>query len=89
MRCLGLAVHSVALQKQSRLDAKELAKFSRLRRADASLSCQSLMHMAALSENWLEIRCRLSGVLQEKLELFGRGAIVRRERVPAVVVFDQ
>jgi hypothetical protein len=47
------------------------------------------MHMAALSENGLEVRCRLPGVLQEKLELFGGRAIVRREYVPPVVVLDQ
>src|ERR1019366_298270 len=77
------------LEKQSRADAKELAEFSRLRRADASLPRQGLMHMAALSENGSEVRCRFPGVLQEELELLGGGAIVRRECLPAVVVFDQ
>ena len=47
------------------------------------------MHMAALSENGLEVQSRLPGVLQEELELFGGGAIVRRECVPAVVVLHQ
>jgi hypothetical protein len=79
----------VELEKQSGADAKELAEFSRLRRADAALPGQSLMHMAALSENAPEIRCRFPGVLQEELEPFGGGAIVRRECVPAVVVLDQ
>jgi hypothetical protein len=50
-------------EKQSGADAKELAEFSRLRRADASLPPQSLMHVAALPENGLEVRCRLPGVL--------------------------
>ena len=60
-------LHAVAvLEKQSGADAKELAEFSRLRSADASLPPQSLMHMAALPENRLEVRCRLSGVLQEE-----------------------
>jgi len=77
------------LEKQSGADAKELAEFSRLRRADTSLPGQSLMHMAALSENGLEVRCRFPGVPQEEPELFGGGAIVRRECVLAVVVLDQ
>src|ERR1035438_5300647 len=87
--CLYFALRLDELEKQSGADAKELAEFSRLRRADASLPSQSLMHMAALSENGLEVRCRSPGVLQEELEPFGGGAIVRRECVPAIVVLDQ
>jgi hypothetical protein len=47
------------------------------------------MHMAALSENGLEVPCRFPGVLQQELELFGGGALVRRKCVPAVVVLNQ
>jgi hypothetical protein len=47
------------------------------------------MHMTALAENGLKVRCHFPGVLQEELELFGGGTIVRRECVPAVVVLHQ
>src|ERR1035441_8602669 len=88
---VGVSIYflNTTLEKQSGADAKELAEFSRLRRADASLPSQSLMHMAALSENGLQVRCRSPGVLQEELEPFGGGAIVRRECVPAIVGLDQ
>jgi hypothetical protein len=47
------------------------------------------MHVAALSENGPEVRCRFPGMLQKELELFSGGAIVRRECVPPVVILDQ
>src|SRR5260370_41523768 len=80
---------SVELEKQVRADAKELPEFSRLRRTDASLPGQGLMHVAALSENGLEVCRRFPGVLQEVLKFFGGSALVRRERAPAVVILDQ
>src|SRR5271157_1770727 len=79
----------VDLQKQPRADAEDLAEPSCLGRADRSLPVQGLMHVAALSENGLEVRSRLPGVFQQELELFGGGAMVGWERVPAVVVLDQ
>ena len=45
--------------------------------------------MAALSENGLEVRRSFPGVLQEELESFSGGAILRRESVPPVVVLNQ
>jgi hypothetical protein len=68
---------------------KELAEFTRLRRADAPFPSQSLMHMAALPENGLEVPRRFPGVFQEKPEFLRGGAIVRRERVTSVVVLYQ
>lgn len=45
--------------------------------------------MAALPENRKQAGWRPAGMLQSKTRLFGRGRVVGRRPVPAVVVFNE